>query len=128
MHYGSLMDSKKYDLRKRTKEFSLSVMELCRKLPPTPEGRIVMNQVLRSATSVGANYRAAQRSRSRAEFVSKMGVVIEEADETLYWLEMIRDGAIVAPESVELTMRESEELLSIFVASQLTAKNKSRDS
>jgi four helix bundle protein len=122
------MDSKKYDLRKRTKEFSLSVMTLCRKLPPTPEARVVMNQVLRSATSVGANYRAAQRSRSRAEFVSKMGVVIEEADETLYWLEMIRDGGIVVHDSLKLAIRESEELLSIFVASQLTAKNKSRDS
>jgi four helix bundle protein len=87
-----------------------------------------MNQVLRSATSVGANYRAAQRSRSRAEFVSKMGVVIEEADETLYWLEMIQDGGIVVHDSLKLAIRESEELLSIFVASQLTAKNKSRDS
>ncbi len=85
-----------------------------------------MNQLLRSATSVGANYRAVQRSRSRAEFVAKMGVVIEEADETLYWLEMIRDGGILMRDAVAFVIRESEELLSIFVASQLTAKNKSQ--
>jgi four helix bundle protein len=122
------MSSKQYDLRKRTKEFSLLVMELCRKLPATPEARVIMNQLLRSATSVGANYRAVQRSRSRAEFVAKMGIVIEEADETLYWLEMIRDGGIVLAEAVKFTIQESEELLSIFVASRLTAKNRSRDS
>ena len=103
-------------------------MELCRKLPATPEARVIMNQLLRSATSVGANYRAVQRSRSRAEFVSKMGIVIEEADETLYWLEMIRDGGIVLAEAVKFTIQESEELLSIFVASRLTAKNRSGSS
>ena len=118
------MNSKQFDLRKRTKDFSLEVMRLCRQLPTTPEARVIMNQLLRSASSVGANYRAVQRSRSRAEFVSKMGVVIEEADETLYWLEMIRDGNLLASDSCRAILRESEELLSIFVASQMTARKK----
>jgi four helix bundle protein len=122
------MNSKQFDLRKRTKDFSLVVMRLCRQLPSTPEARVIMNQLLRSATAVGANYRAVQRSRSRAEFVSKMGIVIEEADETLYWLEMIRDGGLLSPDPCKAPICESEELLSIFVASQITARNKSRDS
>ena len=123
-----MVNSKQFDLRMRTKEFSLRVMLLCRQLPSTPEARVIMNQLLRSATSVGANYRAVQRSRSRAEFVSKMGIVIEEADETLYWLEMIRDGHLLSPDVCNAPIVESEELLSIFVASQITARNKSRDS
>ncbi len=102
------MDSKKFDLRQRTKTFSLSVMELCRELPGTVEARVIANELLRSATSVGANYRAVQRSRSRAEFVSKMGVVIEEADESLYWLEMIRDGRLLEKERVHPTIREAD--------------------
>ncbi len=122
------MISKQFDLRQRTKAFSLAVMGLCRELPGTVESRVIANQLLRSATSVGANYRAVQRSRSRAEFVSKMGVVIEEADETLYWLEMIRDSQLLAKERVHQSVREAEELLAIFVASQLTARNKAKSS
>src|SRR5512146_2250186 len=110
------MNSKQFDLRLRTKTFSLAVMELCRELPGTMEARVIANQLLRSATSVGANYRAAQRSRSRAEFVSKMGVVIEEADETLYWLEMIRDGWVLETGRVPPSIREAEQLVAIFVA------------
>ncbi len=120
------MDSKQFDLRQRTKSFSLAVMRLCRELPGTMEARVIANQLLRSATSVGANYRAVQRSRSRAEFVSKMGLVVEDADETLYWLEMIRDGQLLERDRLYETVREAEQLLAIFVASQATARNKAR--
>jgi four helix bundle protein len=76
------------DLRKRTKQFALRIMRLCEKLPARPVGRVIANQLLRCGTSVGANYRAVCRSRSTADFVSKLGVVLEEADESAYWLEI----------------------------------------
>jgi four helix bundle protein len=120
------VNTKQFDLRQRTKSFSLAAMRLCRDLPGTMEARVIANQLLRSATSVGANYRAVQRSRSRAEFVSKMGVVIEEADESLYWLELIRDSHLLQPDAIREAVKEAEELVSIFVASQLTARNKAR--
>jgi four helix bundle protein len=72
------------DLRDRTRQFALRVIRLCRALPSAPESRLIGNQLLRSATSVGANYRAAKRARSRAEFLAKMGTVEEEIDESLY--------------------------------------------
>ena len=79
--------------------------------------------MLRSGTSVGANYRAAGRSRSRAEFVSKIAIVVEEADETVFWLELLRDGGIVKPEKIDDLIRESNELAAIFAASHRTAKS-----
>jgi len=84
----------KQELQRRTKQFALRVFKLVDALPRTPGGRAVANQLVRSATSVGANYRAACRSRSRAEFTAKFGTVLEEADESLYWLELIREGRL----------------------------------
>jgi four helix bundle protein len=82
----------KSELQRRTKAFALRVLKLVDALPRTPAGRAISNQLVRSAMSVGANYRAACRARSRLEFAAKLGTVLEEADESLYWLEMIRDG------------------------------------
>jgi four helix bundle protein len=82
------------DLRLRTKQFALRILRLYRALPAKEEARILGRQVLRSGTSVGANYRAACRARSRAEFIAKLGIVLEEVDETVFWLELLLEGGI----------------------------------
>lgn len=91
-------------------------------LPKTDEARIIGKQVLRSGTSVAANYRAACRGRSKAEFIAKIGVVVEEADETILWLEMLVDSGIVKQEKMHPLLKEANELLAIFAASYTTAK------
>lgn len=93
-----------------------------------PDARILSLQLLRSATSTGANYRAACRARSRREFIARLGVVVEECDETLYWLELIRAAGVGEPISVADMENEAEELLRVFVASIATAKARSRGS
>ena len=109
-------------LQGRTKQFAIRIVKLFRSLPKTDEGRVVGRQVLRSGTSVAANYRAVCRARSKAEFVAKIGVVVEEADETVFWLELLGETGIVAPKKLEELLREANELLAIFAASQRTAK------
>ena len=84
---------------------------------------MILNQVLRSATGIAANYRAAGRSRSKAEFVAKIGVVVEEADETVFWLEMLADSGIVRPEKLANLLAEATELVAIFTASHKTARS-----
>ena len=86
---------------------------------------MIGRQVLRSGTSVAANYRATCRARSKAEFVAKVGIVVEESDETVFWLELLGDTGIVRPERMEALLGEANELLSIFAASQRTAKFRS---
>src|SRR4051812_12101310 len=86
------MSDKTEELKARTKKFALKTLDLIEQLPNTVRGRVLANQLARSATSVGANYRAACRARSRAEFASKLGTVAEESDESLFWLELIHDG------------------------------------
>jgi len=103
----------KQELQSRTKAFALRVLKLVDALPRTPAGRAISNQLVRSATSVGANYRAACRARSRAEFAAKLGTVLEEADESLYWLEMIRDGGLMSEAKLSLLLREANELTAI---------------
>ena len=85
-------------------------------LPRTAAGRAISSQLIRAATSVGANYRAACRSRSRAEFAAKLGLVAEEADETVYWLELIRDGNLLPANKVGELLKEANELTAIFTA------------
>jgi four helix bundle protein len=109
-------------LRDRTKRFALLVIRCCHTIPRNEESRIVCRQLLRSATSVAANYRAVCRARSSADFISKMGIVLEEADESLFWLELLLESGIVGQERVRPLLKESNELVSIFVASLLTAK------
>jgi four helix bundle protein len=112
------------EMRKRTKEFAKQVINLCRQLPETREGRMISGQLFRSGTSVGANYRAACRGRSKADFISKIGIVLEEADESLYWLEILSEINIVKRELVIPLMKEADELVSIFVATLKTAKSR----
>jgi four helix bundle protein len=109
-------------LKRRTKEFAKAVIALCRELPDTPEGRLTRGQLFRAGTSVGANYRGACRGRSRAEFVAKLGIVLEEADESEYWLEIIHEMSILPAETVLPLLHEAGELIGIFVASIKTAK------
>jgi len=110
------------ELKRRTKEFAIRIVKLFRSLPKTEEARIIGRQVLRSGTSVAANYRAVCRARSRAEFISKIGVVVEEADETVFWLELLIETNIVPGKKLDDLLREANELLAIFAASQRTAK------
>ena len=109
-------------LRKRTKDFAIRIIKLTQELPRNDVAKILGRQVLRSGTSVGANYRAVCRARSRAEFVSRMAVVVEEADETVYWLELLVDAAIVPLKRLGSLMKEANELLALFAASHRTAK------
>jgi len=110
------------NLKGRTKQFGLRVMCLVDALPNTTSGRAIGNQLIRSGTSVGANYRAACRGRSRAEFIAKLGIVVEEADECCYWLELIMEGGLLPPVKVMPLHTEAEELTAIFVAAVHTAK------
>jgi four helix bundle protein len=111
----------KRELQDRTRRFALRVLRLVDVLPKTAAGRAISNQLVRSATSVGANYRAACRARSRAEFVAKLGTVLEEADESLYWLELIRDAKLVPEHRISLLLREADELTAIVVAGRKSA-------
>jgi four helix bundle protein len=111
-----------HDLKLRTKQFALRILRLYRALPAKEEARILGRQVLRSGTSVGANYRAACRARSRAEFIAKLGIALEEADETVFWLELLLEGGIVNHEKLDALLKEAQELTSIFVTSVCTAK------
>ena len=110
------------DLRRCTKQFAISIVRLCRSLPATPEARIIGSQLLRCGTSVGANYRAVCRARSRADFISKIGIVVEEVDESVFWLELLAETGVVPQSRVVALVSETNELLAIFSASQLTAK------
>lgn len=104
------------DLRDRTKQFALRVIRLYQALPKSGEAKVLGNQVLRSGTSVAANYREAKRARSRAEMKSKLGIVEQELDETLLWLELLSDAGIVPGERLTPLCKEANELLSIIVA------------
>jgi four helix bundle protein len=109
------------DLKARTKQFALRVMKLVDALPRTIQGRAVANQIIRSATSVAANYRAACRARSRAEFVAKIRVVEEEADETAFWSELIIDSALLTETRTRPLLSEAGELVAIMAASRKSA-------
>jgi four helix bundle protein len=112
------------ELKKRSKQFAIRIVKLFRSLPRTEEARIMGRQVLRASTSVAANYRAVCRARSKAEFIAKIGVVVEEADETVFWLELLVDTEIVRETRMRKLMNEANELLAIFAASQRTARRK----
>jgi four helix bundle protein len=112
---------KSAELQERTKKFALSVLDLIEQLPNTTRGRVLANQLARSATSVGANYRAACRARSRAEFASKLGTVAEEADESFYWLQLIHDGKSLPQRAVMPLLVEADELTAIFTSGRRSA-------
>ncbi len=110
------------DLRGRTQQFALRIIRLCERLPHRPAARVIGSQLLRSGTSVGANYRAARRARSDADFTSKLGIVLEEADESVYWLELLATSGIVPQEKLAPLLNEAEQLVAIFAASRITAQ------
>jgi len=110
------------ELKKRTKQFALRVIKLVLALPDTPWGRVAGHQLLRAGTAVGANYRAACRARSRAEFVAKLGTVIEEADESAYWLELIVDSALMEAKLVTELHQEADEITAIMTSSRKSAQ------
>jgi len=109
------------DLKKRTKQFALRILKLVAALPNTIEGRAIRGQLVRSGTSVGANYRAACRGRSKAEFVAKLGTVEEEADESAFWMEVIIEGGLLKQVQVQSLLDEAKELVKIMARSRLSA-------
>ena len=114
------------DLRDRTKAFVLRVIKMFTALPKTEEARVLGRQVLRSGTSVGANYREAQRSRSKPEFIAKIGDCLKELDETAYWLELLTDSGIVPAAKLSALRDECDQLLAIFTT--ISKKSKSSPS
>ena len=110
------------DLKARTKSFAIRIVRLYRSLPRSTDAQVLGRQLLRSGTSVAANYRAACRSRSKAEFISKMSVVLEEADESAFWLELMAETGTLVSSRTEALLKETNELVAIFGASIRTAK------
>ena len=110
------------ELRERTKQFALSIIKVVEALPNTVTGRAISNQLVRCGTSLGANYRAACRGRSKAEFNSKLHIVLEEADESVFWLEIIKEKNLLSDDKIISLLNEAEELTKIFSKSYYTAK------
>ncbi len=119
-----LMIMKSDDIKQRTKEFALQIIRLIDKLPKNRTSNVIGGQLLRAATSIGANYRSACRARSRADFVSKICIVEEEADESAYWLELLIEAKIIHHNEIANLLQEARELTAIFSASGKTAKHK----
>lgn len=109
------------DLKNRTKKFALRILKLIDALPNTAAGKTIANQLARSGTSVAANYRAACRGRSKAEFIAKLGTVVEEADESEFWLEMIIETEMLKSSLVEPLKQEASEIVAIMVSSRKSA-------
>ena len=110
------------ELQARTKSFALRVIKLVDALPRSTAGWVIGRQLLRSATSVGANYRAACRAQSHAEFAAKLSIVVEEADESLYWLELLQESSLIESGRLTELLKEAHELAAITVAARKTAK------
>lgn len=115
-------ESRDRDLKRRTKEFALRIIKMIDHLPKTMAARVIANQICRSGTSVAANYRAACRARSKAEFIAKLGIVEEEADESIFWLEMIIESRLLPDTKVASLMNEAREITAIMTQSRKTAK------
>jgi len=116
----------KEELKYRTKQFALMIIKLVEDLPNNRAGNTLGNQIIRSGTSVAANYRSACRARSHADFISKITVVEEERDESLFWLEMILEANLLGTNRIEPLIKEANELTAIFTASGKTAKQNNR--
>jgi four helix bundle protein len=115
------------DLRARTKRFAVKVFDLIDEIPQSPKGRVAQTQLAKAASSAAANYRAAQRSRSRADFISKLSIALEEIDETAFWLEFLPDTRLGSSESVTPLLREADELSAIFMSSRQTARGNAKN-
>ncbi len=114
------------DLKDRTKSFALRVITLVSSLPNNPLARHIGNQLMRSGTSVAANYRASCRAKSKRDFIAKMGIVEEEADESAFWIELMVETQLVKSEGVEGLLDEANQLVAIFVSSINTARGGKR--
>lgn len=113
------------DLKERTKKFALDTIRLCEKLPNTYLGRHIKGQLIRASTSVAANYRAAKKSQTKAVFIAKISIVVEESDESEFWLEIINEKNLIKNETlVKKLLLEAHELTSIFVKSRMTAQSR----
>jgi four helix bundle protein len=110
------------ELKQRTKKFALRIIKLVESLPKTRTGDVIGRQLLRCGTSVGANYRPACRARPKADFISKAGIAIEEADETIYWMELLIEGNLISQQMSEQLLKEANELTAILTASVITAR------
>src|SRR6476469_2438185 len=117
----------KFELQQRNKKFHVAVIKLCEHFPKNAAGFETVKQLIKSAGSMGSNYRAACRGKSKADFIYKIEVVLEEADESLYWLEVTKDAEFVKSEELDYLIKEANELVSIFNAADITAK-KNRNS
>jgi four helix bundle protein len=115
------------DLQDRTKRYALRVIRLVESLPSTRTAEVIGKQLLRAATAVGANYRAARRSRSPADFIAKLGIVEEEADECLYWMELLVESGLVPAARLESLRDEGNQILAIIIASIRTARARKAD-
>ena len=120
------MEHRAEELKQRTKLFALRIIRLVQSLPGSSEDRVIGMQLLRSGTSVASNYRAACRSRSRAEFLSKVSIVVEEADESAFWLEILAEAGLVPGVRLNDLRSEAEQLTAIFNASRTTARRNSK--
>jgi four helix bundle protein len=120
------MNNKEFgkQLEDRTKKFAICVIELSISLPDTPESRVIKNQITKSGTSIGANYREANRSRSKSDFINKIKICESEASETIYWLEVISDLKRIDTGKVQLLMAEATEILAIFTSIGKKLKSK----
>lgn len=114
----------KFELQQRTRTFHVNVIKLCSNFPKNAAGFETAKQLIRSAGSVGANYRAACREKSKADFIYKIEVVLEEADESLYWLEVTKETELFVSLQLDVLIKEANELVSIFNAADITAKKK----
>ena len=115
MENGKVKMENKKDLKERTKKFALRIIKMYSALPKSTEARVLGKQVLRSGTSVGANYREASQGRSKADFVAKMGDCLKEIEETTYWFELLIEGGILSKNKLSILLQESKELTAIFV-------------
>lgn len=114
----------KEELKQRTKKYALRIIKLVRALPRDSVGRAISNQLMRSGTAVAANYRAACRARSKAEFIAKIGIVIEEGDESVFWIELIIESGLINKNLIESLLKESDEICAIMIATcNSTRKN-----
>jgi four helix bundle protein len=117
-----------HEMKQRTKKFALRILDLADTLPHSRSGNVIAGQIVRSGTSVAANYRALCRAKSRADFINKTSIVEEEADESCFWLELLIDRGLLSDRRVQSLLKEANELTAIFVASRKTATGRKTQS
>jgi len=111
------------ELKKRTKNFALNIIKVVENFPKSTTGFVLGKQIVKSATSIGANYRSACRAKSKADFIAKISIVEEEADETLYWLELAGECGLIDAKNLKALLNEANELVAIFTSTRKTAKS-----